>query len=74
MVGDENGRRINYVIKTLKELICITEGKFHQILTNFVQNLAFVQLVFLIEQFWTVQNQFLDTVLDIVLVQILNTI
>jgi len=32
VVGEENTRRVDYAIKALEELICITKGKLHQIL------------------------------------------
>ncbi|CAG8787782.1 36340_t:CDS:2, partial [Racocetra persica] len=38
-VGEENSGRVDYAIKALEELICITEGKLHQVAMGFAQNL-----------------------------------
>jgi len=39
VVGEENTVHVDYAIKALEELICITEGKQHQISIGFAQNL-----------------------------------
>ena len=39
IVGEENTGQVNYAIKALEELICITEGKLHQVVMGFAQNL-----------------------------------
>ncbi len=39
VVGEENTGQVDYAIKVLKELICITEGKLHQVVMGFAQNL-----------------------------------
>ncbi|CAB4420347.1 unnamed protein product [Rhizophagus irregularis] len=40
VVGEESTDRVDYAIKALEELICITEGKLYQIVMGFAQNLA----------------------------------
>ncbi|CAG8695429.1 20411_t:CDS:2, partial [Gigaspora rosea] len=40
VVGEENTGRVDYAIKALEELICITEGKLHQVTMGFAQNLV----------------------------------
>jgi hypothetical protein len=40
VVGEESTGRVDYAIKTLEELICITEGKLHQVSVGFAQNLV----------------------------------
>ncbi|GES90374.1 hypothetical protein GLOIN_2v1502041 [Rhizophagus clarus] len=40
VVGEESTGRVDYAIKTLEELICITEGKLHQVTMGFAQNLV----------------------------------
>ena len=40
VVGEESTGRIDYAIKALEELICITEGKLHQVTMGFAQNLV----------------------------------
>ena len=40
VVGEENSGRVDYAIKALEELICITEGKLHQVAMGFAQNLV----------------------------------
>ncbi|RGB23630.1 hypothetical protein C1646_676969 [Rhizophagus diaphanus] len=40
IVGEENTSQVNYAIKALKELICITEGKLYQVVIGFAQNLV----------------------------------
>ncbi|GBB89935.1 hypothetical protein RclHR1_01680006 [Rhizophagus clarus] len=40
IVGEESTGRVDYAIKTLEELICITEGKLHQVTMGFAQNLV----------------------------------
>ncbi|RGB24377.1 hypothetical protein C1646_773186 [Rhizophagus diaphanus] len=40
IVGEENTGRVNYAIKALEELICITEGKLYQMVIGFAQNLV----------------------------------
>ena len=37
VVGEENTGRVDYAIKALEELICITEGKQYQISIGFAQ-------------------------------------
>jgi len=37
VVGEENTGRVDYAIKAFEELICITEGKQHQISIGFAQ-------------------------------------
>jgi hypothetical protein len=39
VVGEESTGRVDYAIKALEELICITEGKSHQVDIGFAQNL-----------------------------------
>ncbi|EXX75801.1 hypothetical protein GLOIN_2v1708728 [Rhizophagus irregularis DAOM 181602=DAOM 197198] len=39
IVGEESTGQVDYVIKALEELLCITEGKLHQVVMGFVQNL-----------------------------------
>ncbi|CAG8517783.1 6909_t:CDS:2 [Dentiscutata erythropus] len=39
IVGEESTSRVDYAIKALEELICITEGKLHQVVMGFAQNL-----------------------------------
>src|SRR3954449_6672164 len=39
VVGEESTGRVDYAIKALEELICITEGKLHQVVMGFAQNL-----------------------------------
>ncbi|CAG8753958.1 12406_t:CDS:2 [Gigaspora rosea] len=39
VVGEESTGRVDYAIKNLEELICITEGKLHQVVMGFAQNL-----------------------------------
>ena len=39
VVGEESTGRVDYTIKALEELICITEGKLHQVVMGFAQNL-----------------------------------
>ena len=39
VVGKESTGRVDYTIKALEELICITEGKLHQVVMGFAQNL-----------------------------------
>ncbi|CAB4484629.1 unnamed protein product [Rhizophagus irregularis] len=38
VVGEENTGRVDFAIRALEELICITEGKQHQITIGFAQN------------------------------------
>src|SRR5579871_5398252 len=40
IVGEESTGRVDYAIKALEELICITEGKLHQVSMGFAQNLV----------------------------------
>src|SRR5438270_13137910 len=40
VVGEESTGRVDYAIKALEELICITEGKLHQVVMGFAQNLV----------------------------------
>jgi hypothetical protein len=40
VVGEESTDQVDYAIKTLEELICITEGKLHQVSVGFAQNLV----------------------------------
>ena len=37
VIGEENGGQVDYAIKCIEELICITEGKQHQIAIRFAQ-------------------------------------
>ena len=37
IVGEENTGRVDYAVKALEELICITEGKKYQITIGFAQ-------------------------------------
>src|SRR5256886_941321 len=39
VVSEESTGRVDYAIKALEELICITEGKLHQVVMGFTQNL-----------------------------------
>ena len=39
IVGEENTGWVDYAIKDLEELICITEGKLYQMVIGFAQNL-----------------------------------
>ncbi|CAG8521372.1 5808_t:CDS:2 [Acaulospora colombiana] len=39
IVGEESTGRVDYAIKSLEELLCITEGKLHQVVMGFAQNL-----------------------------------
>ncbi|PKK61980.1 hypothetical protein RhiirC2_194894 [Rhizophagus irregularis] len=39
VVGEESTGRVDYAIKALEELLCITEGKLHQVVMGFAQNL-----------------------------------
>ncbi|CAB4424266.1 unnamed protein product [Rhizophagus irregularis] len=39
IVGEESTGRVDYTIKALEELLCITEGKLHQVVMGFAQNL-----------------------------------
>ena len=38
ITGEENTGRVDYAIKTLEELICITQSKQHAINMGFIQN------------------------------------
>ncbi|CAG8817695.1 4486_t:CDS:2, partial [Gigaspora margarita] len=40
VVGKVNTNYVNYAIKVLKKLICITEGKLYQVTMGFSQNLV----------------------------------
>ena len=40
VIGEESTGRVDYAIKTLEELICITEGKLNQVTMGFAQNLV----------------------------------
>ena len=40
VVGEESTGRVDYAIKALEELLCITEGKLHQVVMGFAQNLV----------------------------------
>src|ERR1043166_2367964 len=40
IVGEESTGRVDYAIKALEELLCITEGKLHQVTMGFAQNLV----------------------------------
>jgi hypothetical protein len=40
IVGEESTGRVDYAIKALEELLCITEGKLHQVVMGFAQNLV----------------------------------
>ena len=40
VVGEESTGQVDYAIKALEELICITEGKLHQAIIDFAQNLV----------------------------------
>ncbi|PKY47163.1 hypothetical protein RhiirA4_462271, partial [Rhizophagus irregularis] len=40
VVGEENTGHVNYAVKALEELICITEGKLYQVVMGFTQNLV----------------------------------
>ncbi|RIA98925.1 hypothetical protein C1645_731274 [Glomus cerebriforme] len=40
VIGEESTGQVDYAIKTLEELICITEGKLHQVTIGFTQNLV----------------------------------
>ncbi|CAB4443228.1 unnamed protein product [Rhizophagus irregularis] len=39
VVGEESTGQVDYAIKALKEFLCIMEGKLHQVVTSFAQNL-----------------------------------
>src|SRR4051812_16830481 len=39
VVSEESTGRVDYAIKALKKLICITEEKLHQVVMSFAQNL-----------------------------------
>ena len=39
VVSEESTGRVDYAIKAFEELICITEGKLHQVVMGFAQNL-----------------------------------
>src|SRR4051812_19748917 len=39
VVGEESTGRVDHAIKALEELLCITEGKLHQVVMGFAQNL-----------------------------------
>ena len=39
VIGEESTGRVDYAIKALEELLCITEGKLHQVVMGFAQNL-----------------------------------
>ncbi|EXX57335.1 hypothetical protein RirG_208230 [Rhizophagus irregularis DAOM 197198w] len=38
VVGEESTDRVDYAIKALEELICITEGKLYQVVMGFAQS------------------------------------
>src|SRR5947207_9497492 len=40
VVSEESTGQVDYAIKALEELICITEGKLHQVTMGFAQNLV----------------------------------
>ncbi|EXX61283.1 hypothetical protein RirG_172610 [Rhizophagus irregularis DAOM 197198w] len=40
VVGEENTGRVDYAVKALEELICITEGRLYQVVMGFAQNLV----------------------------------
>ncbi|GES78568.1 hypothetical protein GLOIN_2v1789471 [Rhizophagus clarus] len=40
VVSEKNTGHIDYAVKALEELICITEGKLYQVVTGFAQNLV----------------------------------
>ncbi|CAB4442418.1 unnamed protein product [Rhizophagus irregularis] len=40
IVGEESTGWVDYAIKALEELLCITEGKLHQVVMGFAQNLV----------------------------------
>ncbi|GES76658.1 hypothetical protein GLOIN_2v1502041 [Rhizophagus clarus] len=40
VIGEESTGQVDYAIKTLEELICIMEGKLHQVTMGFAQNLV----------------------------------
>jgi hypothetical protein len=40
VIGEESTGHVDYAIKALEELICITEGKSHQVGVGFAQNLV----------------------------------
>ncbi|RGB23455.1 hypothetical protein C1646_677095 [Rhizophagus diaphanus] len=39
IVGEESTGQVDYAIKVLEELLCIMEGKLHQVVMGFAQNL-----------------------------------
>ncbi|RIA86461.1 hypothetical protein C1645_829226 [Glomus cerebriforme] len=39
IIGEESTGWVDYAIKALEELLCITEGKLHQVVMGFAQNL-----------------------------------
>jgi len=39
IVSKESTSQVDYIIKALKKLLCITEGKLHQVVIDFTQNL-----------------------------------
>ena len=39
IVREESTGRVDYAIKAFEELLCITEGKLHQVVMGFAQNL-----------------------------------
>ncbi|PKC63458.1 hypothetical protein RhiirA1_463717 [Rhizophagus irregularis] len=40
VVSEENTGRVDYAVKALEELICITEGRLYQVVMGFAQNLV----------------------------------
>ncbi|GBC51553.2 hypothetical protein GLOIN_2v1789471 [Rhizophagus irregularis DAOM 181602=DAOM 197198] len=40
VVGEENTGHVDYAVKALEELICITEGRLYQVVMGFAQNLV----------------------------------
>src|SRR3990170_3620086 len=40
IIREESTDRVDYAIKALEELLCITEGKLHQVVMSFAQNLV----------------------------------
>ena len=40
IIGEESTGRVDYAIKALEKLLCITEGKLDQVVIGFTQNLV----------------------------------
>ena len=51
VIGEENTGRVDYAIKALEELICITEWKLHQMVMGFTQNLIVSRVYVFLDDF-----------------------